>query len=625
MNLNAMPKMITESKSFRHVRNRRLMQICAITALGLLVSVFVARGITQVIFAVGIALLVLAFTFAAKGNTLRSAYLLLWSMAVMLGMLVFTGAGLLDLAIMGYPCVLIMAVMLGNVKLFASLMVFILILCVSIVWLSLGGYIEPHTPSLGWQHLVFVLVIFCITGFSVYILVCDFRDLMLSLQAENAKAENSKATIEHLAHHDSLTNLPNRLYGEILFQQLLQSSKQHHQNLALMFIDLDNFKPVNDGLGHAAGDELLKQLAARLAAILPKTSTLIRFGGDEFLLLVPYNLEQSQLDALAKDIIDHTASTFQISDNQVFVSASIGIASAPIDGEDFKQLCRKADIAMYRAKSDGRNTYCHYNNSLDEDRLSEFSLLQKLRMAVREKQFVVYYQPLKDLDTQAVNIVEALLRWPQSDGSMIAPDQFIPLAESSGLINELGAWVINEACKHCAQLRQQGFTDIRVAVNLSVVQFRDSRLLKTVTDALTEFALPASALELELTESLLIDEAEHVHTQLKSLHELGVTIAIDDFGSGYSNLSYLQRFHAATLKIDRSFISNSEQWQANAPLVKAIIQMAMGLGMSTVAEGIENKEIAQHLADLGCNKGQGYYWSPAVPYHHLPALLASSN
>lgn len=609
------------SEAFLKIRDRRLMQICGISLLGLLISASIANGITFWIFVAGILALLSALTLVFKGRGLASAYVLLWSMAIMLSMFSLTGAGLFDIAMLAYPVVLIMATMLGNLRLLSYLFLFIVIHCIFIVVLTLQAYIAPSTPSLSWQHLVFILVIFFITGFTVYILVCDLRDLMLSLHTENAKVQKSKETIEHLAHHDALTDLPNRLYGQKLFKQLMASCKSQNQTLALMFIDLDNFKPVNDALGHSAGDELLKRLANRLSELLPEKSQLIRFGGDEFLALVPLASNKIEINNLAEGVMQHITSAFQIHGTEVSVSGSIGIACAPRDGSDFNQLCQKADIAMYQAKGDGRNTYCLYRSSLDQKRRDKFELLQKLRHAVQEQQFVLYYQPMIDLSTRQVSAVEALARWPQADGSMIGPDQFIPLAETSGLINKLGAWVIQEACRQCAQWRAQGFSSLRVAVNVSAVQFRDEMLQTTVEEALQASGLPANALELELTESLLIEQPEHVQEQLNALTQLGLNIAIDDFGTGYSNLSYLNRFNASTLKIDRSFITTDEQFQANAMLVKAIIQMAKSLHLKTVAEGIESQQIARYLAELGCNKGQGFFWSPAVPAGKLLDLI----
>jgi diguanylate cyclase (GGDEF)-like protein len=606
---------------FSQIRRYRLMQICAVTAFGLMAILIVARSFTFIIFTAGLAFLLIALAFAFKHKVLASAYTLIGSMAAMLFALALTGAGLFDLAILGYPSLLVFAAILGGVGLFVSVLLFVITLCVSIAWLTLGGFVTPNIPMLSWSHLLFIVVIFVVTGFSVYILVHDIKRLMLSLQRENVKVQQSRAEIQHLAHHDPLTNLPNRFYGEELFSQSLLACEQKQQKLALLFIDLDNFKPVNDALGHAAGDILLEHLTSRLSEILRPNQYLIRFGGDEFLLLAPFTEGHNQLDKLAETLIQQCATEFKILQNQVVISASIGIACAPKDGTDFKQLCRRADIAMYQAKQDGRNTYHYYDESLDKTSEDKFKLLQLLRPALIEEQFKLYYQPMVNLNSGEITTVEALLRWPQPDGSMIGPDQFIPLAESSGLINDLGRWVIQQACFYCAQQRQKGFSNLRVAVNLSVIQFKDGQLQNIVESALLDASLPPQALELELTESLLIDETEQIQKQLKSLSSLGITIAIDDFGTGYSNLGYLRNFNASTLKIDRSFITSLSATEHDEPLVAAIINMAASLGLKTVAEGIEDDITLKKLMALGCNIGQGYYWSKPIPGEELSELL----
>jgi diguanylate cyclase (GGDEF)-like protein len=614
---------VPEKDVFSEIRRHRLMQICGATALGLMVTLIVARSITFVIFSVGLGFLILALGFAFKHKILASAYTLLGSMAAMLFALALTGAGLFDLAILGYPALLIFAAILGGVGLFLSVLFFVTAQCIFVAWLTLQGFITPQIPTLSWSHLLFILVIFVVTGFSVYILVHDIKRLMLSLHRENTKVQQSRAEIQHIAHHDTLTNLPNRFYGEELFLQSLVACKQKQQHLAFLFFDLDNFKPVNDALGHAAGDQLLELLSQRLSKTLAADHYLIRFGGDEFLLLAPFTNGTTQLDQLAETLIQQCAFEFQILQNKVVISASLGIASAPKDGTDFKQLCRKADIAMYKAKQDGRNTYHYYDESLDKISDDKFKLLQLLRPAFNESQFKLYYQPMVNLSNGEITTVEALLRWPQPDGTMICPEQFIPLAESSGLINELGRWVLQQACIDCAQQRRLGYTNLRVAVNLSVMQFKDGHLQETVQSALHEAGLPPEALELELTESLLIDETEQIQKQLKALTELGITIAIDDFGTGYSNLGYLRNFNATTLKIDRSFITSMCVAKHDESLVKAIISMAASLGLKTVAEGIEDEATLNKLIALECNIGQGYYWSKAIPGDTLSELLSN--
>lgn len=606
------------------LRRRRLIQICIATGLGLLVSLLAARGITIDILVGGVIALIIALVLALKYHTGPSAFVLISSMSVMLFSFALTGAGLVDLAILGYPGLLIFAAILGSVRLFSFVLTVVLAQCFLIAYLNMTGIVIPNSPTVSWMHFIFVVAIFTVTGFCVYILVQDIKRLMLSLQDENQKVEHSYAQIEHLAHHDPLTNLPNRLFAEPLFEESLKKCEENKQKLAILFIDLDNFKPVNDALGHAVGDQLLVKLTQRINSSLTKQQHLIRFGGDEFLVFTPVPIKQGNVDYLAQILIEQCASLFYILHTQVVVSASIGITIAPDHGKDFKHLCRKADIAMYQAKEDGRNTFHYYDNHLDVATDEKFKLLQRIRPALNERQFVLYYQPMVDLKNGDINVLEALLRWPQRDGRFIGPDQFIPIAESGGMINALGSWVLQEACLFCAKQRALGFDDLRVTVNLSVMQFKDGHLKEHIEKALTQAKLPARALELELTESLLIDSADQIQKQLYDISQLGITIAIDDFGTGYSNLGYLRNFNASKLKIDRSFISSVCASKDDESLVTAIIGIAHSLGMQTVAEGIEDEHTLLKLTQLGCDIGQGYYWSKPLPGDEVTKMLSSS-
>ena len=615
MENNNIPDTIVDANSvgaLTRVRRHRLLQICGVSALGLLVSVLIARGIAVSIFLTGLISLVAAFLLAYKHKTQASSFVLLSAMSAMLFALALVGAGLFDIAIIGYPCLLIFAALLGGVGLFSTLITLTLVQCSVLVWLNLEGYVTPSTPRVSWEHLIFVQIIFLITGFGVYVLVRDIKQLMTSLQNENDKVQLSRAQIQHLAHHDPLTQLPNRLHGELLFGHLLEQSKSNNTQLAMLFLDLDNFKPVNDALGHGAGDVLLEELAQRLSDRLGEGQHLIRFGGDEFLVLTPCGGDREHNDTLidfVSSLLEECAREFEVLQNRVVISSSIGIAVAPKDGEHFKELCRKADIAMYQAKSDGRNTYSFYSPEQDELSEERFRLLQKLRSAVSANAFELYYQPIVGLNSGQPLVIEALLRWPQKDGGMIGPDIFIPLAETAGVINELGSWVIEQACLFCAGQRHSGLPDLRVAVNISALQFNDGLLQSHVERALQQAELPPEALEIELTESLFINDSSGIVAQLAALNNMGITIAIDDFGSGYSNLAYLRRFNASTLKIDRSFIHPITTDDNDVPLVQAMITMARSLGMSTVAEGIEDEATRQVLLEMGCDYGQGYHWS----------------
>ncbi|MBU2180984.1 MAG: EAL domain-containing protein, partial [Gammaproteobacteria bacterium] len=547
----------------------------------------------------------------------------LWSMVLMLSGLAWVAGGLRDIAVLGYPGVLIYAALFGSRSLFVSLLVFIIAFCALMADFTMQGLLQPHIPAVNWHSVVYVGVILLITGFSVFLMTKDLRQLMDSLQQENERVRHSQEEIERLAHHDRLTGLPNRILAEISYQQLIQHCQTHDLRLAVLFLDLDNFKPVNDSLGHSAGDLVLQQLASRLLSQMPAEGMLCRFGGDEFLALVPTDADDGKLSLLAKAMINQTCSPFWVMQTHIEISGSVGIAVVPRDGVEFNVLSKKADMAMYKAKSDGRNTWRFYDEEIDKANIDKFNLLQQIRQALKEQQFQLYYQPKVDLATGAITGAEALVRWPQSDGSVVSPLEFIPLCEESGLIVELGHWVLQEACRACQRWQQLGHVGITVAVNLSPVQFRDGMLEQSVLQALKDAGLPAAALDLELTESLLIGEALNIQQQLDQLSSLGLTFAIDDFGTGYSNLGYLRRFNATTLKIDKSFISSLCMSKRDEPLVQAIVQLAKSLGLNTVAEGVEDAQTLLKLQQMGCDEGQGYFWSPPLPETDFLRFLPS--
>ncbi len=609
--------------SIQRLKAKRLLQIISLTFFGLLFAVAVARGTTQFILLAGCSSLAIAGWCAYQKKIDLASSLLLWSMALMLSALAYVSGGIRDLALLGYPGVLIFAVILGNSRLFFTLFASMVLFCGLLTTMTLSGDLTPQIPAVTAAHFIFVSVILLVTGSSVYLLYRDHRRLLVSLEQENQRVRQSEATIARLAHHDPLTDLPNRILCQQLFQQLYQQCLEGDQQLALLFLDLDNFKPVNDSLGHAAGDLLLKQLALRLSSLLGPDDVLCRFGGDEFLLLHPGTGEHSTLALLAQQILDQTTAPFFIMQTQIEISGSVGLAIAPKDGSSFSQLCKHADMAMYQAKADGRNVFRFFHDDLNKASIDKFNLLQRMRQALKDGEFNLHYQPIIDLKTGQAKGAEALLRWPQSDGSYLAPDQFIPLAESSGFIQELGQWVLQQACLACGRWQQQGYSQLNVAVNLSYVQFRSGQLEASVQQALNTAGIAPQLLELELTESLLIGEGDSIQRQLNSFSELGVSFSIDDFGTGYSNLGYLRRFNASRLKIDKSFILSLCLSERDEPLVRAIIQLSKSLGLKTVAEGIEDLATLQRLTLLGCDEGQGFYFAKALPEADLLGFVSS--
>lgn len=607
------------------IRRHRVTQISTVTCFGLFISLFAARDITFDIMLVALAAIFTAAILAYKHFVVASSYLLLVALSSMLFALSATGAGTFDIAMLGYPAIIIFAALLGGIGLFGTVLSLVLVQCIILTWLVMEGVITPNTPKLTWSHLTFIMIIFVITGFCVFILVQDIRRLMTSLQLEYTKVKKNREHIQYLAHHDPLTNLPNRLLGERLFNEKLAQSEANGLQLALAFIDLDNFKPVNDALGHSAGDRFLQHISQLINEKLSDDECLIRFGGDEFIVLAANITDRKHIETLCERLIDWCSSEFEVFQTNIVVSASIGVAIAPKDGAKFKQLCRKADVAMYEAKRNGRNRFEFYDVKFDEESDEKFSLIQRLRPAVLANQFEVYYQPLIDLKSGQICSIEALVRWPQEDGSLVFPDKFIPLAERSGLINPLGEWVLIQACLFCAKLHRNGHSEISVAVNLSFAQFKDGTLPSIVKRALDITQLNPKFLELELTESILADENGSIPEQLEKMKNLGVQFAIDDFGTGYSNLNYLRKFNAHKLKIDRIFINTLGLDENDVPLVSAIINIAESLGMVTVAEGIEHEAALRKLEEMGCDVGQGFYWSKPVPEKQIEALIASQS
>lgn len=627
---NTLQKSISVLDTIAAKRAQRLLQISMVTLSGLLAAMVFASGATQPILFSGIIGLLFSSWFAWRKQTFKAAVILLSVLMLVLSVLVWVSGGIHDLAMLGYPGLLFMAALLGNATLFLGLLLLIVLYCSVLVVLTVQGSFVMVFPDVTYAHAVFISVIFLVTGFIVYMLALDLHRLMASLRAENARVKEREHTILQLANQDQLTQLPNRRFAEASFLERLNTSVQHQQTLAVFFLDLDNFKPVNDYLGHAAGDQLLRELAQRLQSICESQDTLCRFGGDEFLLFKHLQetdepLRQQVLEDTAQALLSTALEPFYIMENTIEISGSVGIAMAPTHGQTFAEVCRAADIAMYHAKSKGRNTYSLYHEELNRIKVDQFQLLRRLRQAIHTQELQVWYQPKVCLKTQRVLGAEALLRWPQADGSFIPPDVFIPLAESSGMIVELGEAVLRQACADCRLWQQQGFAGLKVAVNVSNVQFRNGTFPQRVVQILEEAGLAPEHLELEITESLLLVDEQDVLQQLQRLHATGIELFIDDFGTGYSNLSYLNRFNASCLKIDKSFVTHLASSQQDRVLVKAMLQMAQSLGLKIVAEGVEDQACLDVLLEMNCDYGQGYFWAAAMPLERWLVYLATRN
>ncbi|MEH2608150.1 diguanylate cyclase (GGDEF)-like protein [Bradyrhizobium sp. AZCC 1693] len=424
--------------------------------------------------------------------------------------------------------------------------------------------------------------------------------------------------IAHLAHYDGLTDLPNR----ILFRERLEASLKAirpGEQLAVLYIDIDEFKSVNDALGHPTGDELLKGVAERLRGCLKETDVAARLGGDEFAVIQTAIKDRSETARLVDEIHSAIRQPMECMGHLITTDASIGIALAPGDGADLDQLLRNADLALYGAKGDGRRTYRFFEAGMDRRARARRSLELELRQAISDGSLEPHYQPVVNIEDGKISCCEALLRWRHPERGMISPAEFIPIAEDSGLINQLGLWVLNTACAEAATWPDH----VRVAVNVSPVQFRSQSLALNVAAALAACGLPASRLELEITEAVLIRDDEAALDMLHQLRKLGVRIALDDFGTGYSSLSYLQRFPFDKIKIDRSFIRDLAGPGASSSIVQAVVNIAAASDMTTTAEGVETEQQRNLLYILGCTEMQGYLFSPAIPAAEVRRLLLS--
>ena len=418
----------------------------------------------------------------------------------------------------------------------------------------------------------------------------------------------SQARIWHLAHHDALTDLPNRVLFQDRLQQAVAQARRTGLLVAILFVDLDNFKDVNDALGHEFGDLLLKEVTLRLRECTRDTDTVARLGGDEF-ALIHAGLDRSEWAAkLAEKVLERLSEPFSLEGQEVHVSASIGVTICPLDHDDPNQIVKNADMAMYRAKNTGRANYQFYKEDMNLAFQARKALERDLRKALANGELDVFYQPQIDARRSLIVGAEALVRWPHPDRGMISPAEFVPIAEECGLIVPLGEWVLETACTQNKRWQDLGLPPVRVAVNLSAQQFLYRDLVASVVRALETSSLDHGYLELEITEGILMRETEVTISTLRRLTELGIQIAVDDFGTGYSSLAYLKRFPVNKIKIDRAFVTDITSDHGDAAIVGAVIGLAHGLGLTVAAEGVETFEQAAHLRARGCDELQGYYF-----------------
>ena len=446
--------------------------------------------------------------------------------------------------------------------------------------------------------------------------VFNDQDVVINFVATGRDISNrieSEAVLQHMAHHDALTSLPNRILLTDRIDHALQRANRENSEVAVMFIDLDGFKVANDMYGHEAGDIVLKTVASRLREIVRTQDTVARISGDEFAVVLEDINSHADVGIVARKLLDSLCKTYKVNDHEVYCSASIGIALYPSDGLDSGRLLKHSDQAMYKAKRDGKARYCFYSESDADFDVRRLEREQQLVRAVKEKQFVLHYQPLMKADESAVHGLEALIRWEHPELGLVPPDQFIPSLEDTGLIDEVGAWVLQEACEQLAIWQNQGFNHLTMSVNVSPHQLNDNRFVGYVVTALQSTGIDAKSLEIEITERMFLAFNDTNLQTLNSLSDLGVRIAVDDFGMGHSSLTYISKLRINTLKIDRSFIRDMLHNKGDAKIVSALIGLAERLNISVTAEGVETREQLTALEGLNCHIAQGFLFSKAMP------------
>lgn len=424
-----------------------------------------------------------------------------------------------------------------------------------------------------------------------------------------------------LAHHDILTGLPNRVLLEDRLQQAKALSHRMNSQFALLFLDLDRFKIINDTLGHSVGDELLRMVAARLKRTLRETDTVARIGGDEFIVLLSSVIGCNDVANLADKIMKSLILPFNLRDHELFITTSLGICMYPDDGQDTEDMMKKADIAMYHAKSLGRNNIQFYNDDMDQNASRRFVISNSLRRGLEQNEFRVYYQPKVDVISGRIVAMEALARWEHPELGLLSPVEFIQLAEETGLIMQLGEWVLRESCLQNVKWQSEGIMDMRMAVNLSGYQLQHTALLATIRRVLKETGMSPDHLELEITESVIMQNPDFAVSVLSLISDLGIHISIDDFGTGYSSLAHLKRFSVNTLKIDKSFVRDVDFSSTDAAIATAIIAMGNSLKLNVIAEGVETQAQYDFLKENNCDQVQGFLFCRPLPPHELVEML----
>ena len=588
-----------------------ILAINALIALSIVNNILFDRGLWLSLAAGAVfCVLFLARRYYDTDRPSAAQFIFLWTIFGAVTYITWAGDGLRDQIILGNSISLVFAAILATPRHFAVMYAAVLLNTIALGLANEFGWVDYTGFAFDWSNVGDAVMLYSVTAVTVFILAYDMRQLLSRYNKEYRKAKASEDEIFRLANHDTLTGLPNLFMAEKKYRD--EISGRDGPKASVLMIGLDNFKTVNDSLGHVFGDGVLKAIASRLGDVA-EDAFLFRVGGDVFGMMSLSAITPEQVAALADTVQKRVSAPLESGGHVIMMTCSVG-AAIRFDGSvNFEHLRREADIAMYRAKGVGANTFKLFDESMNNKVMASASLAAQLRTAIEKQQFKLYFQPKIELETGKVKGAEALLRWFPDGDKPVPPDVFIPVAEDTGVIIEIGEWVIREACRQCKRMQDLGHADFAVAVNISAMQFKRGNLENVVFDALESSGLSPNSLELELTESLLLEDEYDIKGQISRMAAKGISFSVDDFGKGYSNLGNLGKFDVSTLKIDQSFVFAMFDGAQDLALVEAIVRMAKALGLRIVAEGVETQRAASMLSLFGVDSGQGYYWSKPLP------------
>lgn len=597
-----------------------ILAINALVVLSIINNLIFDRGLwLSLAAAVVFGVLFLARRYYDTDRPSAAQFIFLWTIYVAVTYITWAGDGLRDQIILGNAVSLVFAAILATPRHFLVMYLAVILNTLALGLANEFGWVDYHQFAFDWSNVGDAVMLYSLTAVTVFILAYDMRQLLARYNKEYRKAKASEDEIFRLANHDTLTGLPNLFMAEKKYRD--EISGRHGPKASVLIIGLDNFKAVNDSLGHVFGDNVLKMLASRLADVAGD-AFLYRVGGDVFGMMSTEATTPEAIAALADRVQKRVSAPLEAGGHVIMLTCSLGGAIRTNGSVTFEHLRREADIAMYRAKDIAPNTFKLFDETMNSQVLASASIAAQLRTALEKQQFRLYLQPKIDLESGKVRAAEALLRWIPDEGQPpVRPDVFIPVAEDTGMIIEMGAWVIQEACRQCKAIQALGHKDFSIAVNISAIQFKRGTLESIVMQALADSGLSPESLELELTESLLLEDEYDIKGQISRIAAKGVSFSVDDFGKGYSNLGNLGKFDVTTLKIDQSFTFAMFETAQDLALVEAIVRMAKALGLKIVAEGVETQRSAAMLTLFGVDYGQGYYWSKPLPMEDFVRYL----